>query len=63
MPLDTLRYDVAESGVATAEDAARVAIAGYAVALVGSALMSALEPLALVRAMLSAGRNERARRS
>ncbi|MBS0388041.1 MAG: indole-3-glycerol-phosphate synthase [Proteobacteria bacterium] len=54
---------VAESGVATAADAARVAIAGYDVALVGSALMSALEPLQLVRAMLSAGRMERARRS
>ena len=61
LPKDLPR--VAESGVATAEDAARVAIAGYDVALVGSALMSALEPLALVRAMLSAGRNERARRS
>jgi hypothetical protein len=33
------------------------------VALVGSALMNALEPLPLVRAMVSAGRNERARRS
>ena len=54
---------VAESGVATAADAARIAIAGYDVALVGSALMSALEPLQLVRAMLSAGRMERARRS
>ncbi|MDE2218913.1 MAG: indole-3-glycerol-phosphate synthase TrpC [Gammaproteobacteria bacterium] len=54
---------VAESGVATAADAARVAIAGYDLALVGSALMAALEPLQLVRAMLSAGRTERARRS
>jgi len=54
---------VAESGVATAADAARVAIAGYDVALVGSALMEALEPLQLVRAMLSSGRMERARRS
>ena len=54
---------VAESGVTTAADAARIAIAGYDVALVGGALMAALEPLALVRAMLSAGRNERARRS
>jgi indole-3-glycerol phosphate synthase len=54
---------VAESGVTTAADAGRVAIAGYDVALVGSALMAALEPLQLVRAMLSAGRNERARRS
>ncbi len=54
---------VAESGVASAADAARVAIAGYDVALVGSALMAALEPLQLVRTMLSAARNERARRS
>lgn len=54
---------VAESGVATAADAGRVAIMGYDVALVGSALMNALEPLPLVRAMVSAGRNERARRS
>lgn len=54
---------VAESGVTTAADAGRVAIMGYDVVLVGSALMTALEPLPLVRAMLSAGRNERARRS
>jgi len=54
---------VAESGVATVADAGRISIAGYEVALVGTALMAALEPLQLVRAMLSAGRNERARRS
>jgi len=54
---------VAESGVATAVDAGRISVAGYEVALVGTALMEALEPLQLVRAMLSAGRNERARRS
>jgi indole-3-glycerol phosphate synthase len=54
---------VAESGVATPQDAGRIAIAGYDVALVGSALMNALEPLQLVRAMLSAARTERARRS
>jgi indole-3-glycerol phosphate synthase len=47
---------VAESGVATAADAARVAAAGYDVALVGSALMSAAEPAALARAMLADGR-------
>ena len=47
----------------TAADAARVRDLGYDVALVGSALMTALEPLQLVRAMLSAGRDERARRS
>ncbi len=54
---------VAESGVASAADAGRVAVAGYDVALVGSALMSALEPPQLARAMISSGRNERARRS
>lgn len=54
---------VAESGVATAADAGRIAIAGYDVALVGSALMASLEPHQLVRAMVSAGRTERARRS
>jgi indole-3-glycerol phosphate synthase len=54
---------VAESGVATAEDAGRVAVAGYDVALVGSALMSALEPLELVRSMVLTGRRERAQRS
>lgn len=54
---------VAESGVTSAADAGRVAVMGYDVALVGSALMSALEPLPLVRSMLSAGRTERARRS
>jgi len=54
---------VAESGVATPEEAGRVAIAGYDVALVGSALMSALEPLELVRTMVLTGRRERAQRS
>jgi indole-3-glycerol phosphate synthase len=47
---------VAESGVATAEDAARMAAAGYDVALVGSALMSAADPAQLARAMLSQAR-------
>jgi indole-3-glycerol phosphate synthase len=47
---------VAESGVATAADAARLAAAGYDVALVGSALMSAADPAALARDMLRAGR-------
>lgn len=47
---------VAESGVATAADAARVAAAGYDVALVGSALMTAADPAALARAMLAHGR-------
>jgi len=47
---------VAESGVATAADATRVAAAGYDLALVGSALMSAADPAALARAMLTVGR-------
>jgi indole-3-glycerol phosphate synthase len=47
---------VAESGVATAADAARVAAAGYDLALVGSALMSAADPALLAGAMLSQGR-------
>jgi indole-3-glycerol phosphate synthase len=47
---------VAESGVATAADAARVAAHGYDLALVGSALMSAPDPAGLARAMLAGGR-------
>jgi indole-3-glycerol phosphate synthase len=47
---------VAESGVATPEDAARVASVGYEFALVGSALMQGDDPRALASAMLDAGR-------
>ena len=47
---------VAESGLTTPEDAARMVRAGYDMALVGGALMSAADPGALVRAMLAAGR-------
>ena len=47
---------VAESGIATPQQCADVAGAGYGVALVGGSLMSAADPLAAVRAMLSAGR-------
>jgi len=47
---------VAESGVATAEDAARMAACGYDLALVGSALMSAADPAALTRSMLAQAR-------
>jgi indole-3-glycerol phosphate synthase len=47
---------VAESGLKTPEDAARMVRAGYDMALVGGALMSAADPGALVRAMLAAGR-------
>jgi indole-3-glycerol phosphate synthase len=52
---------VAESGVASPDDAARVAAAGYEYALVGSALMQGGDPHALAAAMLKAGR-ENARR-
>ena len=51
---------VAESGVGSAEDARRVAEAGYDLALVGSALMSGDDPAALATAMLSAARAARA---
>jgi indole-3-glycerol phosphate synthase len=47
---------VAESGVGTGEDARRVAAAGYDLALVGSALMTAPDPHALAREMLTGGR-------
>jgi indole-3-glycerol phosphate synthase len=50
---------VAESGVGSAEDAHRVAQAGYDLALVGSALMSGEDPAALASAMLSAARAAR----
>ncbi len=54
LPTDVKR--VAESGVVTAEDAARVAACGYDLALVGSALMSAADPASLAQAMLGAAR-------
>jgi indole-3-glycerol phosphate synthase len=47
---------VAESGLATPADAARLTRAGYSVALVGTALMSSADPAALVRQMIDAGR-------
>lgn len=50
---------VAESGVGTAEDAARLARAGYDMALIGSALMTAPDPAALLAAMITAGRGAR----
>lgn len=50
---------VAESGVASAEDARRVAAAGYEMALVGSALMQGGNPRVLASAMLDAGRSAR----
>jgi indole-3-glycerol phosphate synthase len=47
---------VAESGVATAGDAARLASAGYQLALIGSALMTARDPVKLLGDLLRAGR-------
>jgi indole-3-glycerol phosphate synthase len=52
---------VAESGVLTADDARRVAAAGYELALVGSALMQGGDPGALAAAMLKAGRTARSK--
>jgi indole-3-glycerol phosphate synthase len=54
LPRETPR--VAESGVANAGDADRLVRAGYDVALVGSALMQAADPVALARSLLDAGR-------
>ena len=50
---------VAESGLVDAGDAARLAAAGYGLALVGTALMSAPDPVALGRRMIEAGRAAR----
>jgi len=50
---------VAESGVASAADARRVAEAGYQMILVGSALMRGSHPAALARTLLEAGRSAR----
>ena len=50
---------VAESGVVSADDARRVAAAGYELALVGSALMQGGDPGVLAAAMLDAGRAAR----
>ena len=52
---------VAESGVVSADDAARVAASGYEYALVGSALMQGGDPLSLATAMLKAGRGSAGR--
>jgi indole-3-glycerol phosphate synthase len=54
--LPTAVRRVAESGVATSADAARAAASGYDLALVGSALMSAADPAALMRGMLTEAR-------
>jgi len=47
---------VAESGVATPEDAARVATLGYRLALVGTSLMQRTDPAQALRDTLQAGR-------
>jgi len=47
---------VAESGVITADDAARVAQLGYRLALVGTTLMQRDDPAQAVRELLAAGR-------
>lgn len=57
--LPTTHSRVAESGLHTPEDAARVAGQGYDMALVGTALMRAEDPAMRVRDMLSAGRAAR----
>lgn len=49
---------VAESGLHTAQDAAAACRMGYGLALVGTALMRAADPAALVAEMLAAGRAE-----
>lgn len=57
--LPTTLPRVAESGVATPADAARLAACGYEMALIGSSLMTAPDPAALLGAMLDAGRGAR----
>lgn len=47
---------VAESGIVGPQDAARAAALGYRLALVGSALMRAADPLGAVAALVAAGR-------
>jgi len=54
--------NVAESGIATPEDAARVARLGYGAALVGEALMRAADPARLLATMIAAGREAASRR-
>jgi indole-3-glycerol phosphate synthase len=46
---------VAESGLHTAQDAARVSALGYSLALVGTALMRSDDPAVLVTQMCAAG--------
>ena len=53
---------VAESGIGTADDIRSVASAGYRLALVGSALMRAKDPVAALVALIAAGRTATAER-
>jgi indole-3-glycerol phosphate synthase len=57
LPMNVPR--VAESGVVSTADAARVAAAGYGLALVGSALMQGKDPGTLAGQLLAAGRAAR----
>ncbi len=57
LPTDVPR--VAESGVASPEDAARLAACGYDLALIGSALMTSDDPGKLLASMITAGRGAR----
>ncbi len=75
LKVDTGRFDgmtehfpagscrVAESGIETAGDAARVAALGYSVALVGTALMKTADPARLLQQMIEQGRAARRRRA
>lgn len=54
LPADLPR--VAESGILTPDDCADVVRSGYGMALIGSALMAAAEPAAIIRTMLTAAR-------
>ncbi|HXV40907.1 MAG TPA: indole-3-glycerol-phosphate synthase [Steroidobacteraceae bacterium] len=54
LPADLPR--VAESGIATPQQCAEVAQAGYRLALVGGSLMRAADPVRAIREMLAAGR-------
>jgi indole-3-glycerol phosphate synthase len=56
LPSSAIR--VAESGIETAADCARVARAGFDLALVGGALMRSSDPAALIDQMLAEGRSE-----
>jgi indole-3-glycerol phosphate synthase len=53
---------VAESGIGTADDVRAVAAAGYRLALVGSSLMRAADPAAVLSDLIAAGRATLARK-